>query len=608
MINQKLLILDIETSSLDIETTKIKFIGEYDINKNVYKIIKYSEIKQQKKDIQDYINTFDFIITFNGEQFDLPILKNHGIIIPYWKHIDLYNVFKKRAPLLRSGGYKSYSLDNITKEIGLKVKKGEINYKIFQKNEWTEKELEEIFKYLKQDLELTLGLWEFLNDKFKPFAEFISKKDADKFKHITSSAGAFAYKVITNLLGIKDEYDDVYGNDEYEGAYVKAPLKETSRGNILYFDFASLYPMMYIHANLFSSKCDCCKQEEKWHGNETFKINGYYCSKHQGKIEELIKTLFLRRKEYKKQKDNREFALKIVLNSLYGISAKPSFKHLYSKHTASDCTALARQCISFAMDEFKNKGYEVLYADTDSCIVELKKEQNKNNCIEIATMISEDISGNFTFPFVEFNFKLEDEIKYLQFFKGNDGELNKKNYLYINKDNEITLKGLDIIKKNCSELSVLIYEKYLKEQIIKNLDCKFEKEYIDDLIKKIIKENKLIIAKQFSVKDFNKYKSKTSIYYMIREKYGEGELMLIKNYKIGVGKGIKYCSLDEAKELKIDDLNLEDVYKELSPFIRDYEKEKPIKIKKEKVEKFIIVGRQTGKNRSNFSSKQRSLF
>jgi hypothetical protein len=96
---------------------------------------------------------------------------------------------------------------------------------------------------------------------------------------------------------------------------------------------------------------------------------------------------------------------------------------------------------------------------------------------------------------------------------------------------------------------------------------------------------------------------------MIREKYGEGELMLIKNYKIGAGKGIKYCSLEEAKGLEISDLNLEDVYKELAPFIKDYEKEKPIKIKKEKKEDFIILGRQMGKSYQVFNNvKQRSLF
>ena len=194
------------------------------------------------------------------------------------------------------------------------MRKGKINYKIFQKDEWTKEELKEITKYLKRDLDLTKGLWDFLILKFDSLKEYISKKDAQRFKHITMSSGAYGYKVICHLLGLKEEYSNIDGNLPYEGAWVMQPKEETIRGEILYFDFASLYPMMYVHANLFSSKCTCCTQEEKWHGNENFKINGYYCKKQQGKIEELIKELYLKRKIYKAEKDNRQFAIKIVLN------------------------------------------------------------------------------------------------------------------------------------------------------------------------------------------------------------------------------------------------------------------------------------------------------
>jgi len=110
---KKLAIFDIETDSLIIEEAQIKFIGILDLQTNEYNIIQYKE----PKEIKTILNNYDFIITFNGEQFDIPILKRHRIIIPDYKHIDLYKVFKKKAPLLCSGGFKSYSLNNITKEI-----------------------------------------------------------------------------------------------------------------------------------------------------------------------------------------------------------------------------------------------------------------------------------------------------------------------------------------------------------------------------------------------------------------------------------------------------------------------------------------------------------
>jgi len=95
------------------------------------------------------------------------------------------------------------------------------------------------------------------------------------------------------------------------------------------------------------------------------------------------------------------------------------------------------------------------------------------------------------------------------------------------------------------------------------------KEYIDGLITENIKSNKLIIAKRFNIKD-TEYKSKTSIYSLIKDMYGSGEIMMIKNNKIGAGKGVKYCSLKEADQLEIKDLDLDDIYKEMSPFIKDY--------------------------------------
>jgi len=569
---KKLCILDIETTSLSIEEAEVKFIGILDLQTNEYQIINY-----KNQNINNILKEYNFIITFNGIEYDSPILKKYKIIVPDYKHIDLYKVYKKKAPLLRSGGFKSYSLNNISKEIGSE-NKGEIDYEIFQKKEWTQEEEQEINKYLTQDLNLTKHLWDYLIEKFDSLKEYISKEDAKKFKHITMSSGAYGYKVICHLLGLREEYDDSNAHTSYEGGYVMQPKEETIRGNILYFDFASLYPMMYVHNNLFSPDCDCCTKEEKWHGNENFKIEGYYCSKEQGKIEELIKDFYMKRKTYKENKDNRQFAIKIFLNSLYGISAKPSFKQIYNKHTASDCTALARQCIHFAINKFEEKGYEVIYGDTDSVIVKLKEDQIAEPCKQLAKNISTEISSQFPFPFEEFNLKLDDELKYLQFFKGRDGQLNKKHYLYVSKDNKLTIKGLDIIRKDCSNLSLKIFNE-IKEDIIKNLDCKFEEKLIVNRINSILKEDKNIIAKRFNIRPLKNYKSKTSIYYLIGEKYGSGEIFLIKNYKLGAGKGIKYCSVEEAKELEIEDLNLEDVYKELGVFIKDY---KGIVIKKRK--------------------------
>jgi hypothetical protein len=88
----------------------------------------------------------------------------------------------------------------------------------------------------------------------------------------------------------------------------------------------------------------------------------------------------------------------------------------------------------------------------------------------------------------------------------------------------------------------------------------------------LLKNDILLVANYYKVKRPETYKNKTSIQYQIAENYGSGEYYLVPNFKIGkVGKHKKYCSLEEAKELNLKDLDLTQIWEELSVFIKDYE-------------------------------------
>ena len=130
----------------------------------------------------------------------------------------------------------------------------------------------------------------------------------------------------------------------------------------------------------------------------------------------------------------------------------------------------------------------------------------------------------------------------------------------------MVVKGLDILQKDCSTVSKMVFNDTVKPQILEKLDCKFPKKTIDNAIKEILLNNVELLAKRFNIKDED-YKADTSIYSMIQSKYGTGEVLLIKNKKLGAGKSVKYCSIEEARELKFQDMELDVVYSELSPFI-----------------------------------------
>lgn len=559
------LILDIETNSKDIKSARCRVFGGYDIEEDKYIILKFDPARGQ-----NVINQYDWIITFNGEYFDIPILINNGIKnIKQYNHIDLFKIVKyKRNTMIIKDGFNRFSLREIIKTLNLdELGKGDIDYKIFQKEEWTKDEQDEIVKYLKQDLTLTFKLWKYLNERFESFAHFIDAKDVMRYKHITTSSGAYAYKAICYMTGLPERYNDAMGFDEtYEGAYVSDPAVDNAKGLILDFDFASLYPWMDIQGNLFSHSCTCCTKEEKWHGNDFFKVQGYYCRKAQGIVESKIKELYYLRKEYKKNKDKREAAVKILINSIYGISGSPKFASLYDINTASDCTGLGRQCIKYAREEFSRQGYNVLYTDTDSVYIQVPTGKTKEQAIECANNIASTLANNFNFPHPQdFTLKVDEEIKYIQFFG------KKKHYLYVNMKNELTVKGLQIIKRDCTKLSQKIFNEYLKPQIINNLNSKFNKDYITGLIYKLLQDDITLAVKKFSIKTADDYKSKTSIQYEIFRNYGEGEHNLIKNYKTGIGKGVKYCKVEDAQKLSVYDIDIEIFLNELDNFIETNE-------------------------------------
>jgi len=565
-LNMKHLVLDLETDSFDVNVAKVKVFGLYDLDTNHY------ILTTDRKKAIGIIQKAEFIITYNGKEYDMPILYNqYKLKIKADKHIDLYQIFKKRQSVITKKPFANFKMKTIVEHLKLdNVGKGTIDYNIFKKEpkEWTKEEQEQIAKYLKQDLNLTAKMWDYLRKRFEPFKEFMSKKDVENYKHINTSMGSYTYKVICNICKLDEHYDFDTSHIDYEGAFVQQPVKEFVRGNVICFDFASLYPQMYVHANLFSHHCTCCKQSEKWDGGKMFKITGRYCAKEQGIIERFIKKMYLLRKEYKKKKDEREQVIKIIINSLYGVSGSPIFKSLYNLNTASDCTALGQQCIKYAIAEFTKAGYVCLYTDTDSVYVEIPEGKSSEECVKLSQTITKNLSNGFSFPWEEFNLQEECRIKYITFFRDTKEEFKKKNYIYVTDEGKLTIKGLQIIKKDCSALSKHIFKKYIKDGIVNDLVCKYSRDQMINWIYSELNDDRELAAKQFSIKNAEDYKNKTSIQSMILDKYGPGEHKMVKSRNIGVGKGVKYCSLDEAKKLNIQQLDIDIFLKELDPFIK----------------------------------------
>jgi len=153
----------------------------------------------------------------------------------------------------------------------------------------------------------------------------------------------------------------------------------------------------------------------------------------------------------------------------------------------------------------------------------------------------------------------------------------KKNYIFITKDNKIIIRNLGIRKKSNSLLSRKIFNDYLVPKI-KQGEAKFSKVFIRNTIIKLLEEDVTLASMRKDVGNFEQYKEKspTCLSAQITQKYGPGIHFLIPNTKgIGVGKGKKYCTVEEFKahKMNIDHINLDNVWNELNYFI------KPVKVK-----------------------------
>ena len=578
------LVFDIETDSLQTATASCKFFGAYS-----YLTEKYYIIQQHETDkIQQLIDKHKVLIGFNNNSFDIPILNNetNQINTDYKICFDcfkvLYDYDRKRPNREQIINWKgkplseqlpNRKLKTIAKVLEFDVQKGDIDYKIFQKNIWSNEELKLIEKYLYSDVNITRQLFEFYVTYFDNFKHYVNEDNIRKFNYIKSSPGSFAYSAFCHMAGLPFEFEDdklkrIIKKQKYKGGFVLEPKKDYVE-NCLYLDYISLYPMIYMQCNLFSDDCDCCTLDEKWSGNNFFDIEGKYCSKKRGKIENLLLNIFMKRKEYTKNKDGRAGALKLMLNTLYGISSSPIFKSIHRQYCASDCTSIGRKMIKYTIQQFNLKGYPVIYADTDSCFVDLNGG-TKEEALRIANDIVKKIQSHLPFPSEEFYLKIDDEFDKLWLHK-------KKMYIGINKTKKLVIKGHAIKKTDASQLGRLIFKK-LRTVILSRDNIKFDKDYIKNMVDEEIHKDITLVGQFYNVRPVNSYKNLTGLHAQIANKLGEGLHLLIPNKTLGkIGKSKKYATVDEVKDLTVSDLLLDKVWSELSPFVEDYYSDKDMK-------------------------------
>jgi DNA polymerase elongation subunit (family B) len=633
---QSCLVIDIETSAFypsdnreiniksDFENylkyAKIKWVGLYSFrdNKSYYLTVK-NDIQQ----ILTIISEHSTLVGFNLTDFDYPILVNNGFVDVEKKYlqVDCMTIlgdstfknkdgykFKGRANLM---GYqlKSHSLKAIAKAMELETQKGEIDFHIFQKSQWSIEEEKEIISYLSSDVmatkEMFLKLWNY----WLPFSELLEVQNVYDLSWIRSSIASLTYKAACRVLNTTPTYAEGKTEAESMGGHVIMPKYEELKG-VWYVDVGSLYPHVACMANLTAevNPNNVSTKRKVWHGNDVFQVKGYYDIETWHPLAKYIASKLKERITLKETDPKNPFiyTLKIFLNGLYGVMRSPIFEKVHTPNVGWDICWVGQQIQALIKEMLEQFGFEVVMGDTDSCFFIAKEGTDNSRAYvqDCLTQIADIIKDNFPFPVDTFKIGIEHYLEYLMVpfeeqtitledgsNKKEGGRLvyerkgKKKNYLMIYKDKEETivkLVGLPIKKDNATALGIKIFDEVLKPEIIKNTRAKFPKSFIESKVNEYLQrpEAMELISQEYKVKSATSYKN-NCIQKQISQAYfngQEGVIRLVKNSKVGkCGQGTLYCAVQEAIDAKLtsEELDLEKVNQELSPFI-EFEEIKPL--------------------------------
>ena len=413
---------------------------------------------------------YPFVITFNGDDFDLRYLTHRALnlglgrneipidvgrrvcLLKRGVHIDLYKFFYNRSIQIYafSNKYRDVTLDDVGKTlIGLS--------KIELDKPFAELNYCELACYCLRDAEITFNLTSFSDDLpmklililtriSKMPMEDVSRQGVSRwirnFLHFEHRRLGMLIPNTSEILALKGKTATtaIIKGKKYKGAIVVEPVPGV-HFNVAVMDFPSLYPSIIKVWNLGYQTILCPHKECK--DNIVPDTPHWVCRRNKALESLLIGSLRdLRVGWYKsKAKDKTlsadirnwynviQSALKVILNASYGVFGADSFD-LYCPPVAEATAAVGRHSITLIVDKARELGIEVLYGDTDSVFLKNPSEAQ----IKVLARWSEKE--------LKMGLDVDKVYRYAVFSS------RKKNYLGVLEDGSVDVKGLTGKKKH----------------------------------------------------------------------------------------------------------------------------------------------------------------
>jgi DNA polymerase I len=432
--------------------------------------------------------TYPFVLTFNGDDFDLHYLahraQNLGFkrseipievgkrscTLAYGVHIDLYKFFYNRSIQIYAfnNRYRDVTLDDVGRSlIGMEKIK-------LQKN-FAELTYTELAKYCFRDSEITFKLTDFEDEQVMKLIlilariscmpmDDVSRQGVSRWiRNFLQREHRKRNMLIPNAEDIltkkgKTSTKAIIKGKKYKGAIVVEPTPGV-HFNVAVMDFPSLYPSIMKVWNLGYQSILCPHPECKT--NIIPDTTSWVCTKKRALESLLIGSLRdLRVQWYKtKAKDKTlppelrswynitQGALKVILNASYGVFGAESFD-LYCPPVAEATAAIGRHSITQILNKAEQLGIQVLYGDTDSVFLKNPTKQQTDDLV------------HWTEHELKMGLDVDKVYKYAVFSS------RKKNYLGVYEGGAVDVKGLTGKKKHIPPFIKKAFDQ-MKERLAK---------------------------------------------------------------------------------------------------------------------------------------------
>jgi DNA polymerase I len=447
--------------------------------------------------IFDALWNYPFVITFNGDDFDLRYLthraQNLGIrrdeipievgkrvcLLKYGVHIDLYKFFFNRSIQIYAfnNRYRDVTLNDVGKAlVGMEKIK-------FEKN-LGELSYTELAKYCFRDAEITFKLTSFEDELVMNLIlvlarissmpmEDVGRQGVSRwirnFMHREHRRRNMLIPNAEDILAAKGKTvtKAIIKGKKYKGAIVVEPVSGV-HFNVAVMDFPSLYPSIIKVWNLGYQSILC--QHPECRNNLVPDTPHWVCTKKRALESLLIGSLRdLRVQWYKtKSKDKTlptelrswyniiQGALKVILNASYGVFGADSFD-LYCPPVAEATAAIARHSLTQMLKKAEELNIQVLYGDTDSIFL---KNPLKKQIEDLAQWTEHEL---------KMSLDVDKVYRYAVFSS------RKKNYLGVLEDGSVDVKGLTGKKRHIPIFIKKAFERMKERLAMVKTPADFEK-------------------------------------------------------------------------------------------------------------------------------------